>query len=574
MSRRLALLVIVAAVAPLPALTAEREELVSADVTGQRGGRLVVALRSEPKTLNPVVAIDAASRDVIGRTVASLIAIDRQTQRTVPALAQSWAVSPDGRRYTLKLRRGIRFSDGAPFDADDVVFSFETYLDEKNGSPQRDLLLVGGKPIEVHKVDSWTVTVDLAQPYAAAERLFDGIAVLPRHRLADPQTHGDLAQAWTTATAPAEMAGLGPFRVKGVVPGESVVLERNPYYWKVDRAGTRLPYLDELAFVVVPTEDAQLLRLRTGETDLVSRVSAAGFAALSKESGLHAQDVGPSLEYTFLFFNLNDVDAARLPEVARRQAWFRDLSFRRAVSAAIDRPGIARLAFDGRATPLATHVTPGNRLWLDTGLAPDARSPDRGRALLRAAGYTWSDVGALRDHAGLPVEFSILVSSSNAARLKIATLIQDDLAQLGMKVNVVPLESRSVLDRVLQTYDYEAAVFAMASGDVDPNGEMNVWPSTGKTHLWHLGQTTPGTPWEAEIDALMQKQLTTLRYEERRRLYGRVQRLVAEHLPVIPLVSPNVLVAARNDVANLRPGIIDPYVLWNADELSWRVGTR
>ncbi len=107
------------------------DRLVSAAEVGRSGGQLVVIQRAEPRTLNPVIAIDSPSRDVVWRTMADLIHVNRETQQTEPALARSWTVSPDGRRFTLSLRRGVRFSDGDPFDADDVVFSFQVYMDEK-----------------------------------------------------------------------------------------------------------------------------------------------------------------------------------------------------------------------------------------------------------------------------------------------------------------------------------------------------------------------------------------------------------------------------------------------------------
>jgi peptide/nickel transport system substrate-binding protein len=545
------------------------EDRLETPVTGRRGGRLVVGLRSEPKTFNPLVAVDSASRDVVGRTRASLVDIDRQTQKTVPGLAKSWTVSPDGRTYTLTLRRGLKFSDGQPFTADDVVFTFQAYLDERNASTNRELLLVGGKPVVARKVDAYTVTLELAEPYAAAERLFDGLAILPRHLLEKAQADGRLGQAWGTSTPPPEMAGLGPFRLKSYAPGERVVLERNPYYWKKDRAGIPLPYLDEVVFLFVPTEEAQVLRLRAGETDVASRLSAANFAALAQAPGLQLQDLGPGLEHTFLFFNLNDVDAARLPEVARRQRWFKDAAFRHAISAAVDRPGLVRLALEGRGAALASHVTPGNRLWMDAGLVPTARSVETARGLLAQAGFRWDDEGALRDGSGQPVEFSLAVSSSNATRVKIATLLQEDLRALGVRVTIAALESRAVLDRVMETKDYDAALLTVAGGDVDPNVEMTVLLSSGNMHVWHPRQKAPATEWESEIDTLMRKQLTTLSPPERKRLYDRVQRVVAEQLPFIPLVSPNILIAYKQGLRNVRPGILEHYVLWNAEELSW-----
>ena len=553
---------------PLPA------ELLRTDhEAGRAGGRLVYALRSEPKTLNPVAAVDVASKEVIGRLQADLIHIDRQTQRAGPALAKSWTVSPDGLHYTLVLRRGLRFSDGRPLDADDVVFTFRCYLDERNASPQRDLLVIGGKPVGVRKLDAYRVAFDLPQPYAAAERIFDSLAILPRHLLQKAQEQGRLAAAWGLATPPSEMAGLGPFRLKSYVPGERIVLERNPHYWKVDAAGRALPYLDELVFLLVPSDDAQVVRFKAGETDVISRLSAPNFALLSAEASKarRLQDLGAGLDYTFLFFNLNDVDAAKLPAVARNQAWFKQTAFRQAVSAALDRKGMVRLVYEGRATPLAGHVTPGNRLWLNAALPRPQRSLTRARELLGRAGFVIRN-GQLRDAAGTPVTFTIVTNAANAARVQIATIIQDDLREIGMQAQVVPLENRALLDRVLKSHDYDAAVMALAGGDADPNGEMNVWASSGPTHLWRVGAPAPIGPWEKEIDDLMERQLVTLDGAARKRLYDRVQQLVAENLPMIPIVSPNVLVGAKAGLGNFRPAILDPQVLWNVDELFWRAG--
>jgi peptide/nickel transport system substrate-binding protein len=274
-ARRLLALLFAAAwgAAIAPAQSAE-DFLVFRGEVGRFGGQLVVNQRAEPKTLNPVMVLDNVSREAIRCTIADLIHINRETQMTEPALAKAWTVSPDGRRYTLTLRRGIRFSDGQPFDADDVVFSFQVYLDEKIRSPQRDLLVVGGRPIGVRKLDQFTVQFDLAEPYAAADRLFDNVAMLPRHLLQAPYAQERLAEVWGLGTSPAQMAGLGPFRFKQYVPGERLVLERNPYYWKADRDGHRLPYLDNLVFALVPSDETQALRFRTGEADVATRVSA------------------------------------------------------------------------------------------------------------------------------------------------------------------------------------------------------------------------------------------------------------------------------------------------------------
>jgi peptide/nickel transport system substrate-binding protein len=546
------------------------DSLVTSNAPGHPGGRIVVALRSEPKTLNPVLAQDAASRDVIRCLTADLIDINRATQKTEPALAKSWTVSPDGRQYTLHLRRALRFSDGEPLDADDVIFSFDLYLDEKIDSPQRDLLVVGGKPIVVRKIDAYTVQFALAEPYAAAERLFDGFAILPRHLLEGAYRTGSFDKALGIGMSPADFAGLGPFKLKEYVPGQRIVLDRNPYYWKQDRNGQRLPYVDQVVFLFVASEDAQAIRFQAGDTDLLTHFSSENYAVLEKQQSsrhYHLDDLGAGLEYNFLFFNLNDLSSKSLPEIVGKQAWFEDVRFRQAVSAAIDRDSLVRLVYGGRAAPLWTQVTPGNKLWMDPAIPHATRSLDRSRELLKSAGFSWKPDGTLVDARGGVVEFSVLTSSSNQQRVKIATLIQDDLKPLGMNVQVVTLEFHSMVDRLLTSYDYEAAIMGLVSGDADPTSEMNVWMSNGDTHLWHPNQTKPATPWESEMDHLMEQQQVTLDSSKRKRIYDRVQEIVAEDLPVICLVGPDILVGTSDRVGNLQPAIMDPYTLWNIDQL-------
>lgn len=552
--------------------SAQQDLLPTTSEAGTPGGKLVIAQRSEPRTFNPVMAIDQNSQGVIARMMADLVHINRVTQKTEPALAKSWTISKDGTQITVKLRRGLRFSDGAPFDADDVVFSYNIYLDEKVHSPQRDLLVIAGKPMTVEKIDAYTVRFTFPAPYSVAERVFDGIAILPRHLLERDYQEGKISQAWTLNTPPEKIVGLGAFRLKQVVPGDRIVLERNPYYWKVDSKGQKLPYLDELTFVVVPTQDAQVIRFQAGESQIISGLSADNYAALeSQQKTRHFQlyDVGPGLEYNFLMFNLNDDTAARLPEIARKQKWFRDVRFRQAVSAAIDRQGIIRLVYHNRAVALATHVNPGNKQWFNSAISVPARSLPQARELLKAAGFSWKSDGTLVDSGGQPVEFTILVSSSNTQRIQIATLVQDDLKQIGITAHVAPMEARSANDRLLNSHEYEAIVMGLVSGDADPTSDMNLLMSNGQTHIWDLGEKTPATPWEAELDQLMQKQLVTLNYQQRKKIYDRVQEVLAQQLPLVYLVSPNILVGAQEDLGNFRPAVIEQYTFWNAEELFW-----
>ncbi|MGB8132269.1 MAG: ABC transporter substrate-binding protein [Candidatus Angelobacter sp.] len=575
MRLRLALLWVATALLPLfaGAQAATQEDLLhTTSEPGIRGGKLVIAQRSEPRTFNPVIAVDQNSFGVNARLQADLIHINRATQKTEPALAKSWTVSKDGTQFTLKLRRGLRFSDGQPFDADDVLFSFKVYLDEQVHSSQRDLLIISGKLLKVEKLDAYTVRFTFPLPYAPAERVFDGLAILPRHLLEKDYQEGKIGQDWTLNTPPDKVVGLGAFRLKQVVPGDRIVLERNPYYWKVDARGQRLPYLDELTFIVVPTQDAQVIRFQAGDSQIISGLSADNYAALEPEQKTRhfkLYDAGPGLEYNFLMFNLNDDIEGRLPEIARKQKWFRDVRFRQAISAAIDRAGIVRLVYRNRAAALATHVSPGNRAWFDSSVPVPVRYLLHARELLKGAGFSWKPDNTLVDSSEQPVEFTILVSSSNTQREQIATLVQDDLKAIGIAAHVVPLEARSTNDRVLNSHDYDAIVMGLVSGDADPTPDLNILMSNGQTHLWHMGEKTPATPWEAELDQLMQKQLITLNYQQRKKIYDRVQEILVQQLPMVYLVSPNILVGAQENLGNFHPAIIEQYTFWNAEELFW-----
>jgi peptide/nickel transport system substrate-binding protein len=532
------------------------------------GGTLIVAQAGEPKTLNPVFAADVATRDVLAVLSSDLIHINRRTLQTEPALARSWTASPDGRQYTVTLRDGLRFSDGAPLTADDVVFSFGVYLDERINAPQRDLLLIGGKPLGVTKLSPLVVRFDLPAPYAPGERLFDSFWILPKHKLERAYAEGRFAQTWTLGATAADLATPGAFRFKQYVPGQRLVLERNPFYWKRDESGQPLPYLDRLDVTFVADQNAQLLRLMAHEIGAAGRLRPEDFTRLDQTPFLDARDAGPGLEYNFLFFNWN----APSP----MSAWFRSLKFRQAVAHAIDREALVRLVYQGKGSALDSQVTPGNRRWRTDSITQYVHDPALASRLLLEAGYRLDARGALVDPAGQPVEFSLMVSASSQPRRKMATLIQDDLARVGIKVRLQPIEFGVMMDAVLKTRRFDAALWGLSSGDADPNSDMNVWTTGGSLHVWDRGASGPPRvkePWEADVDRLMGAQMTATAFKARKAAYDRVQQLVTANLPVIFLVSPHVLAAGDRNLGNFEPAATDPVLLWNAERLYWRKPT-
>lgn len=536
---------------------------------GVRGGRLVVAQRSEPKSFHPVFALDEPSRTIIGLLQAPLLRINSATQQTEAVLAESWTVNSDGTEILVRLRPGLKFSDGALLSVEDVLFTFAVHMDPKVASPQQELLKVAGKPVRVQAAGEHSIRFQLSQPYALEERLVAGIAILPRHRLQKLYQEGKLPASWTLGSAPADIAGAGPFRVKSVEPGKRVLLERNPHYWKRDRSGQALPYLDEVEFLSAAGEDAQLARLLAREADLISGFGGSSFRALEtagSAAGIRPLDAGPSLDYTFLLFNLNPLPSGGGQPGPRQ--WFEHQSFRQAISLAIDRAAIARLVYRGRGSAIWNPVTPARKQWFDPRIAQPGHSVDRARQLMKDAGFRWDDAGRMIDPKGVPVRFTILANSANPAYAQTGAIVEEDLKKLGIDARLVPMEFRSLVDRVVNKLDFDAAIMALRPGDVDPTADMNAFVSKGKTRLWNLSGRSD-RPWEAELDRLMAEQLTLRDPNRRRALFHQVQAILAGQLPMVCLVSPNLLYAVRGPLRNVQPGVTGDLILWNADELYW-----
>ncbi len=547
----------------------DADYFVTSGVIGRCGGTLNVSRRSEPRTLNPLVAMDGTSKELIGLLMADLIHINRLTQRTEPALAKSWKTSSDGRSIIIYLRHGLRFSDGKPFDADDVVFTFEAYLDEKVHSPQRDLLIVGGSPISVRKIDQYTLLFSLSLPYAAAERIFDSIAILPRHVLAKSRSDGGLGLAWTLSTSAKAIVGLGPFQFVRYNPGQNIILRRNSFYWKKDGAGNHLPYLDNIVSTLSSTSEAEELRFEAGEVDIISRFDPQDFSALQGQTGKQVRiyDVGPGLEYSFLLFNMNDSDGGEHSAQWASQNWFSKTGFRQAVSLAADRDALVRLAYSSRAVAIDVPASSGNRAWMNASIPRPTRSISAARKALSAAGFSWTKENLLKDSNREIVKFSILYNSAKPQQERMASILQHDLKEIGIQVNPVPMDQATLVDKVLNQMNYTAAIMTLADGDADPNTELNVLSSKGTTHLWRLRQKRPPEPWQVEIDRLMANQMTTLKYSERKAIFDRVLSILYREQPMVYLLSPDILAGASTRIGNFQPAVLSSYTLWNADSL-------
>ncbi|MBI5280588.1 MAG: ABC transporter substrate-binding protein [Candidatus Solibacter usitatus] len=502
-------------------------------------------LRSDPRSFDPLNVADESSETVRYLTHGFLVRMNRRTLKLEPSLAESWRVSSDGRGVRFRLRSGVKFSDGAPFTSADVARTISRATDPALKPQAGDALRrdEGAPRITVHNAQE--LTVAFAAPIAGLDYLFDELPILSAH---SPLKDG---------------AGLGPFVLAEYRAGSHLNLTRNPYYWARDAKGAALPYFDRVRIDIQQNREIEMARFRRGELHFISALDVENFDRLAAVSAASARDGGLSLESEMLWFN--QAASARLP--VHKLAWFRSTAFRRAISDSIRRDDIVRLVYKGRAAPGYGPFSPAARPWFNASLKAAPYDPQGALQRLAAEGFRLQS-GVLRDSGGNAVEFSLITNSGNRNRARMASLIEQDLARIGVKIVIVPLEMPSLLERITRTLQYDACLLGLVGVDLDPNDQMNMWLSSSATHQWNPRQATPETAWEAAIDRLMKAQAVEGNLPKRIRLIHEMQRIVREQAPMIYLAHPHALLAVSPQLANAEPAAFRPRVLWNVERLA------
>lgn len=546
----------------------------NAPVAAKRGGTLTYRITSPVKTLNYFVADDEAT------TLANLfiindrlVGLDHKEQKYVPLLAESYTVAPDGRTVDVTLRDGLKFSDGKPITSADVEFTLKAVYDKRTASPVfRDSLLIGGKEIEPKVIDDRKFQLVLPEVVALPENYLENLAVLPQHALEADFNSGKLGEAWKVTADPATIVSSGPFMVESVAAGEKFTFKRNPNYWRKDEAGTQLPYLDSLVLEVVSDPNNALTRLTQGTLDIADRVRTTDYAALRNgEGGAKAYDLGPGQASDYMWFNQNPAKkSGEKLEGTPKYSWFTDKRFRQAIAHAVDRKSIAANTLQGLATPLYGFVPAGNKVWLNNDLAKKEYDLERAKALLAEAGFTVRDNAGkpeLFDSAGNRVEFTVIVPTENEPRRLMAAVIQEDLAKLGIAMQIAPVDFQSLTKAWSATYDYDAILSGLTLTAVDPSSYGGMVQSSAALHQWRPEQPKPATDWEARLDQLYTEQSKERDPAARKQKFNEIQAIMADELPIIPIVSRHIVSAASDRTGNLSPSTIFPFSLWNADRL-------
>ncbi len=522
------------------------------------GGQLIRATTSDPKSFNAIIAKETSSSAVTNIIFDGLTTVDAFTLKVEPGLAESWKVSEDGLRWTFHLRKNVLWSDGRPFTADDVVFTFNDLIYNPDiPSSSRDIFTIGGKQFRVRKLDAHTVEFNLPFKFAPFLRSLSQ-EILPKHKLALALQEKKFNFTWGIDTNPKEIIGTGPYRLIEYKPGERLVFERNPHYWKKSKEGERLPYMDRLIYMIVQNFDTVILKFIEGEVDTCG-LRGADYALLKpkeRQGNFTVYDAGPDFGSNFIAFNQNPRlnPQTKKPYIAlHKLQWFTNAEFRRAIAHAIDKKKMIEIVQNGFGYPQDSSMSPSAGIFYNPDVVTYDYDLKKAKGILTNAGFIDRDRdGIIEDEEGNPVEFNLYTNASDNERVQMAGIIRHDLKKLGIKVNFVAVEFNALVSKLTATYDWDAILLGLTGG-VEPHFGNNVWTSSGQLHFWNPAQETPATDWEKRTDEIFEAGVQELDENKRKVLYDEHQRIISQQLPVIYTVLDANLFAVRNKFGNLRP---------------------
>jgi len=499
----------------------------------QQGGQLVYGSLQEPDTLNPLLSDSIATGEVSSLIFSSLVTMNEQGQ-WIPDLAtevptvQNGGVSLNGLVVRYKLRSGVTWHDGVNFSSDDVKFTWQAIMNRKNNIISRD----GYEKIKsIDTPDPYTVVINFAEPYVNYLSLF--ATVLPQHIL---EVDKDINKS-AFNRAP---VGTGPFKFKEWRLAEAVVLDANPTYFRGK------PTLDGITYKVIPDSNIMLLQLKSGEIDIISNIAFTQLDQIKDIAGVQAV-VTPNLIWEHLDFNLD-------------HPLFQDLRVRQAITLGIDRQAIITNVLKNAAGPATSDQSPLS--WGYKQAAQEGRDVHAAQELLVQAGWQLGE-GGIFTKDGAKLEFSLTFPTGTKFRETVASVIAQQLKEVGIVANLNPVDPKLFFDDLLKKRNFETAMYALVAG-IDPDN-FNLWNSKSipSSRNSYEGRNYAG--WRnTEVDALTEQGMYTIDIEGRKQIYFRIQDILSEQHPVVPLYFRSNIDAVKSTVANYHANPTPAGNLWNA----------
>ncbi len=528
------------------------------------GGVFTTSIMGEPKTFNPYNANDATSAELSEIMYDGLTQTNVVNGEVIPKLAKSFEILPDKKTYIVNLRQGLKWSDGVEITADDVYFTYNTIIFGGYGDGSaKDVMTIDGMLPKVEKIDKYTVKFITPKPFAPFLRNLSA-SIVPKHIFKNATDKGK--QYFLTFQGvdvnPQNLVVSGAFKLKEYLPSQRVVYVKNDNYYLINKENKKLPYIDKWVMIIVGDTNNQTIKFESGLIDVlpVNGSLVNRYRELEKHGDFDLYNLGSSTNTTFIAFNLNNrknKDGKYYVDI-KKQLWFQDKNFRSAIDWAIDRDDIILNVFSGMAKPLYS-AEPLNSLFLNQKVAKGHnKNLDYAKSLLKKSGFYYKD-GILYDKNNNKVEFELLTNAGNTQREAVGVSIKQDLEKLGIKVNFKPIEFNSLINKIINSVDYDCVILALTSNINEPNAGYNVWSPYGALHLFNkrtnndLKSSDKLLKFEEKLEKIFKQGALELNFERRKEIYDKYQEIVANENPLVYLYAPLNISAIRKKVKNVFP---------------------
>jgi peptide/nickel transport system substrate-binding protein len=542
---------------------------------GTYGGEAHLPLDDDPNGFCPALATSAYSNTVLSYIFEGLVTLNPVTLDFKPVIANSWEVSTDGLQWTFHMRNDVYFSDGVKCSAHDVVFTFNDVIyNEKLRSPLSDNFRINGKKINVFAPDSFTVIFKLPFPFAPFLTVA-GMEILPQHLYAPYASNGTLESFLSNGAKPESVVGTGPFILEKIDLGQSIVFKRNSQYWKKDSAGNRLPYLDRVVLSVIKEPNVQMLKFKAGEIDHLELMGEHYpiLKPLEKEDGFILYKVGPRWVDGFFEFNENNQKNPKTGKFyleEKKQNWFRNKNFRKACAYAINYQEIINIIYNGLAYPPGGIWGKHKGYFHNLKVVPYFYNVEKAKQILTQEGFKdGNNDGILEDPDGNPVEFTITTTAGVKVNADMYTMVRKDLEKIGFKVHLNFIEFNNVIDKIQNTYEWDAIAMALGS-TIDPHFSKSSEIYSSFRYDINPHQKMPSYPWEARVAEIFDLAASEMDKVKRKALYDEWQEIVAEQCTKVYMPIREVVLGTSIKFGNIHLTRYLGYIeslLYNIEEI-------
>lgn len=485
------------------------------------GGVYTEAVVGKPSYINPILGqVNQIDKDLTSLIFSGLTRFDESGQ-IVPDLAERWDASEGGKRYTFYLRKGLRWHDGVPLTAGDIVFTIKTIQgkDFPGSTEVADLW----RSIDVDQVDETTVRFTLKETFAPFLE-YTTMGIIPRHLYSVTPGKDMLSSQYNLRPI-----GTGPF-VLTKISSEGITLE--PFREFYGPA----PHISQLRFKFYPDYSTALSGLEKGDVDALPYVDAQDVPLLSKKEELQVYGTTDYSRYTVLYLN----DAAPI---------FKDRAVRTAVACGIDKQRIVQTVLGGQGAPGRGAISPASWAY-DSQYPGYAFDPKRAESILETAGWRDTDGDGIREKDGAPLSFVIL-TNDNRRRIRAGELVAEDLRRIGLKVEVQAVGWGDLLKEYISPHKFTAAIAEQWMLTVDPDVFT----------LWHSSQIeSPGLNFSSasnpRMDELLDEAKSTIDRATRKQLYSQFQATWMDEAPAVVLYYPAFTWAISRNVKDVKLGYL------------------